>query len=608
MEGASVVATTILNPQAAVGAMLEHFAENLSHPQQYYESHEPHARLAAAAIATTTLPNIALSRLAQVLTITQNLTDNTTIYPYLPDTLDTTLTPSATSKEVFYTHAPQFSTTTLIKVCVLGVMAIFSLFGNMLTMWNIYKTRFKRRSLRNSWNAIYSLLFHLSIADLLVTGFCIIGEAAWAYTVQWRGGDLLCKFFKLFQMFSLYLSTYVMVLIGVDRWFAVKFPMRSLYMTKRCYQFLGIVYMSSFILSIPQFFIFHLSRGPFIEDFHQCVTHGTYTAPWQEQSYTTFTLFSTFLIPFCVLTVTYISTFRAISRSEKIFLGPQQEPHTSANLMHTNRQRLIHKAKMNSLRLSFVIIIAFLICWAPYCTLMVLLQFVDIDDATSKRLIDGIFFFGMSNSLVNPLIYGAFHLHTIKSKSSDKGGNGGYSLNRADSQRNPSMLTAVTQIDGSGRSTRVNRQPSYYRAQHNFSNSSKEQASLLQMTPTTAIVHKFNSNSERSSVGSSPQTCSTNFTRSEMGDHEHESGCEGSGGGGAKRDANSHSTTVVYSFKKPAILRAQSFEALAIAPPNNRMQAPKAAPPVSENGFHRSVCVLSLEDCKICADEHISNV
>lgn len=49
---------------------------------------------------------------------------------------------------------------------------------------------------------------------------------------------------------------------------------------------------------------------------------------------------------------------------------------------------------------------------------------------TSKRLIDVIFFFGMSNSLVNPLIYGAFHLHTIKSKSSDKGGNGGYSLNR----------------------------------------------------------------------------------------------------------------------------------------------------------------------------------
>ncbi|XP_011179652.1 gonadotropin-releasing hormone receptor [Zeugodacus cucurbitae] len=604
MEGESVVATSILNSHRSVEAMLEHFAENLTRTQEYYENHDANATVAVADMTTTTSPNMPLSRLAQVLiTISPNLAENNTNYPFLSDILETT----TASNVVYDTHAPEFSTGTLVKVWVLAVMATASLFGNMLTMWNIYKTRFKRRSLRNSWNAIYSLLFHLSIADLLVTGFCIIGEAAWAYTVQWRGGDLLCKTFKLFQMFSLYLSTYVMVLIGVDRWFAVKFPMRSLYMTKRCYQFLGIVYISSFILSIPQFFIFHLSRGPFIEEFHQCVTHGTYTAPWQEQSYTTFTLFSTFLIPFCVLTVTYISTFRAISKSEKIFLGPQQEPHTSANLMHTNRQRLIHKAKMNSLRLSFVIIIAFLICWAPYCTLMVLLQFVKIDEATSKKCIAVIFFFGMSNSLANPVIYYVFHLHS-KSKSSDKGGNGGHSLNRADSQRNPSMLTAVTQIDGSGRSTRINRQPSYYRAQHNVSNNSKEQTSLLQMTPTAAIVHKFNSNSERSSVGSSPQTCSTNFTRSELGDQEHESGCEGGGGGGGKRDANSHST-VVYSFKKPAILRAKSFEALAISPPpNNRMQAPKAVPPVSENGFHRSVCVLSLEDCKICADEHVSNV
>lgn len=250
MEGESVVVSSILSSQPSVGAMLEHFAENLTRPQEYYENHAPNTTVAAAAMATTTPSNMPLSRLAQVLlTISPNLVDNTTVYPLLPDA---TLTAKTTSNDVFYKHAPQFSTTTLIKVCVLGVMAVFSLFGNMLTMWNIYKTRFKRRSLRNSWNAIYSLLFHLSIADLLVTGFCIIGEAAWAYTVQWRGGDLLCKFFKLFQMFSLYLSTYVMVLIGVDRWFAVKFPMRSLYMTKRCYQFLGIVYISSFILSIPQ--------------------------------------------------------------------------------------------------------------------------------------------------------------------------------------------------------------------------------------------------------------------------------------------------------------------------------------------------------------------
>jgi len=124
-------------------------------------------------------------------------------------------------------HAPQLSRSGLLKVYVLAVMALFSLLGNFLTIWNIYKTRISRRNSRHTWSAIYSLMFHLSIADVLVTGFCLIGEAAWCYTVQWLANELTCKLVKLFQMFSLYLSTYVLVLIGVDRWIAVKYPMKS---------------------------------------------------------------------------------------------------------------------------------------------------------------------------------------------------------------------------------------------------------------------------------------------------------------------------------------------------------------------------------------------
>lgn len=45
---------------------------------------------------------------------------------------------------------------------------------------------------------------------------------------------------------------------------------------------------------------------------------------------------------------------------------------------------------------------------------------------------DAIFFFGMSNSLVNPLIYGAFHLCPGRGNKSGTGGgnNNAYSLNR----------------------------------------------------------------------------------------------------------------------------------------------------------------------------------
>lgn len=149
-------------------------------------------------------------------------------------------------------HAPKLSNSTVIKVIVLSAMAILSFLGNIATMWNIYRTRMARRSSRHSWSAVYSLIFHLSISDVLVTGFCIVGEAVWSYTVEWLADDFTCRFVKMFQMFSLYLSTYVLVLIGIDRWIAVKYPMKSLNMAKRCYRLLGGIYVLSFILSLPQ--------------------------------------------------------------------------------------------------------------------------------------------------------------------------------------------------------------------------------------------------------------------------------------------------------------------------------------------------------------------
>ncbi|XP_043648694.1 gonadotropin-releasing hormone receptor isoform X1 [Drosophila teissieri] len=391
-------------------------------------------------------------------------------------------------------HAPQLSRSGLLKVYVLAVMALFSLLGNLLTIWNIYKTRISRRNSRHTWSAIYSLMFHLSIADVLVTWFCIIGEAAWCYTVQWLANELTCKLVKLFQMFSLYLSTYVLVLIGVDRWIAVKYPMKSLNMAKRCHRLLGGTYILSLVLSLPQFFIFHVARGPFVEEFYQCVTHGFYTADWQEQMYATFTLVFTFLLPLCILFGTYMSTFRTISSSEKMFQGSKLANYSTAKLpTQTNRQRLIHKAKMKSLRISVVIIIAFLICWTPYYVMMIMFMFLNPDKRLGDDLQDAIFFFGMSNSLVNPLIYGAFHLCPGKGGKSSGGGgnNNAYSLNRGDSQRTPSMLTAVTQVDGTGgssRQMRAFRQQSYYRSSSNGAAGPgaapfKEQVGLLHVGP-----------------------------------------------------------------------------------------------------------------------------
>jgi gonadotropin-releasing hormone receptor len=85
-----------------------------------------------------------------------------------------------------------------------------------------------------------------------VTLFCLAGEAAWSYTVAWVAGNAECKIFKFLQMFSLYLSTFVLVLIGVDRFVVVRYPMKSLNNARRLNRLIIFVWILSLTLSIPQ--------------------------------------------------------------------------------------------------------------------------------------------------------------------------------------------------------------------------------------------------------------------------------------------------------------------------------------------------------------------
>lgn len=53
-------------------------------------------------------------------------------------------------------------------------------------------------------------------------------------------------------MFSLYLSTYILVLIGLDRLKAVKYPLKIINMGQRIKRSLTCVYVLSVVFGLPQ--------------------------------------------------------------------------------------------------------------------------------------------------------------------------------------------------------------------------------------------------------------------------------------------------------------------------------------------------------------------
>lgn len=85
-------------------------------------------------------------------------------------------------------HAPHLTEAAKTRAIVLGVMAVLSLIGNILTIISIRGSRLAWRRRHHTWSTVYTLIFHLSVADLLVTVFCIAGEAIWSYTVAWVAG------------------------------------------------------------------------------------------------------------------------------------------------------------------------------------------------------------------------------------------------------------------------------------------------------------------------------------------------------------------------------------------------------------------------------------
>lgn len=157
-----------------------------------------------------------------------------------------TQTNSTSSCQESILNAPVLDETTIAKSVVLSFIAIFSYTGNIATITSILRTG------RQNTSTVYMLLVQLTIADLLVTTFCILTDAIWMLTVQWYGGEFLCKMVKFMQMFSLYLSTFVLVLIGFDRLCAVRFPMARARAKKDVRKGIVCIWTLSALFSSPQ--------------------------------------------------------------------------------------------------------------------------------------------------------------------------------------------------------------------------------------------------------------------------------------------------------------------------------------------------------------------
>ncbi len=135
--------------------------------------------------------------------------------------------------------------------CVIAYVILFCIGapGNLFVFISVGREIWRRQLMRSR---IKVLIWHLATADLFVTFVVIPIEVFWRLTIQWYGGDPLCKLAQFFRAFGLYLSSTVIICISLDRFFAIVFPLKVIGGMKRVRNMLCVAWGSSIMFATPQ--------------------------------------------------------------------------------------------------------------------------------------------------------------------------------------------------------------------------------------------------------------------------------------------------------------------------------------------------------------------
>ncbi|CAN9508501.1 unnamed protein product [Ophioblennius macclurei] len=241
-----------------------------------------------------------------------------------------------------------------LEVGVLSVAFVAAVAGNVSVLVAV------SRSTREKPSRVRLFMTHLSVADLVVAFFQVLPQLCWDVTFRFHGPDVLCRLVKHLQVLGMFASTCMVLLMSLDRYLAVCHPLRALRRpTRRAQVAVGCGWALSLFLSTPQYFIFSLSEVRPGSEVFDCWGH--FVQPWGPRAYVTWITAGVFVLPVAVLLFCYGFICRTIwtnVRSKTRQLGCNSVSGVGT----------ISRAKLRTVKMTLVIVVAYTLCWAPFFT------------------------------------------------------------------------------------------------------------------------------------------------------------------------------------------------------------------------------------------------
>ena len=268
---------------------------------------------------------------------------------------------------------------------------VFSLAGNSSIAIIVFKSRAMRKP-------INFLIVNMAMSDLLYAIFVVPPNLVGVYAETWLVvglfGEVSCKLVEFLIYVSASVSVQSLVLIAVDRFGAVVFPLRPPLMTsKLCSFFIVTTWIISLGIYSPYFLGSHL-----VMNRHGKLICATLFSEVLNEVFVSFTYETVVLIlfrciPLVLIAIVYIAIYFRLRRQ-----NVPGERSINGGDQHRKRERKV-------LKMSVAIVLAFAICLLPLSIFRIVVKYVQIVPSCGwHRFLLTSYLLALSNSAVNPCI------------------------------------------------------------------------------------------------------------------------------------------------------------------------------------------------------------
>ncbi|XP_073988617.1 cardioacceleratory peptide receptor-like [Rhodnius prolixus] len=240
----------------------------------------------------------------------------------------------------------------------------------------------------------------LALADLCVGVLSVLTDIIWRSTIAWNAGNIACKVIRFSQAVVTYSSTYVLVALSIDRYYAIKHPMNFSGSWHRAKLLVVLAWIVAALLSVPIGILYHEKM---IEGRQQCWIE--FSEPWQWQLYMTLVALAVFVLPALIITICYAFIVFTIWAKGKQYT----QKATGDDSRRASSRGIIPQAKVKTVKMTFIIVLVFVLCWSPYIVFDLLQVYGHIPRTQTNIAVASLIqSLAPLNSAANPLIYCLF--------------------------------------------------------------------------------------------------------------------------------------------------------------------------------------------------------